>query len=139
MAQARSIWASAKWTVAVRRRSISCCSRPTRSRSEHPVIGCFVRQFTNRAQPDVNRGRRKTLLLERGAVALDGGLRKALGGVHGGPDVEVIESLAVSPAGVGRGKRVEDEGFQLVPGSDCGLLAWDFSRSRQHTPHSTAR
>jgi hypothetical protein len=33
--------------------------------------------------------------------------------------VEVIESLAVGAAGVGRSQTIEDEGFQLVPGSDC--------------------
>src|ERR1035441_9931636 len=86
---------------------------------EDPVIGRLIGEFANRAQPDVDGRGRQALLLESQTVALDGPLSKTFGRVRGGPDVEVIESLAVGAAGVGRSQTVEDEGFEAVPGSDC--------------------
>src|SRR4051812_13052506 len=85
-------------------------------RGENSVVGGLVCQLPNGAEADVDGGRRQALLLERQTVALDGSLGKTLRATRS-PSVEVIESLAVSPAGVGGGKTVEDEGFQVVPGS----------------------
>ena len=87
---------------------------------EDPVIGRFIGELAQRAQPDVDGRRREILLVEGGAVALDRRFIEGGPAVRGRPPVEVFERGAVGPAGVGGGEAVEDERLEAEPGLVAG-------------------
>src|ERR1035438_5310523 len=97
-------------------------------RCKKSVVGGLVREFADGAQPDVDRGGREALFFEGGAVALDGGFIELGGAIQAAPLVEIVEGLAVSPAGVGGGDAVEDQGFDLLP----AIFLGDDSEVRGH-------